>query len=274
MSTPRVAVITGATGAIGAEIARKVAAHTPHIRVVLPARNQQKLAPLIQELKQSTGNPHIEGEDVELSSTHSIQQLCDRLNRKHSGSGGIHILINNAAVTPVKRQENEAGTEMQLAVNVQAYQSLMKGLLPSLTAAGTAERPARIVNVASSYAGGLDMSDVQYKRRRYSPNAAYMQSKQANRMQSYVAARLYAQHNVTVNAVYPGYTSSDITIAMGMPGTDTAEYSARTPAWAALSDEVNSTTGQYLQRQRVASCEWQKDVNSQQKLWDAIEQLP
>ena len=272
MSSPRVAVITGATGAIGAEIARKVAAHTPHIHVVLPARNQQKLAPLIQQLKHQTGNPHIEGEDVELSSKASIHQLCERLNSKHSS--GIHILINNAAVTPVKREENAAGTEMQLAVNIQAYQELMKGLLPALKAAGTAERPARIVNVASSYAGGLDLTDLQYRRRRYSSNAAYMQSKQANRLQTYVAARLWKKDNVTVNAVYPGFTTSQITMDMGMTGPDTTEYSARTPAWAALSDEVAGKTGQYFHSQRVAKCEWQKDVDLQQKLWDAIEQLP
>ena len=272
MSSPRVAVITGATGAIGAEIARKVAAHTPHIHVILPARNQTKLAPLIQQLQQQTGNPHIEAETVELSSTASIQQLCDRLTHKHTA--GIHILINNAAVTPPKREENAAGTEMQIAVNVQAYQQLMKGLLPALRLGGTVERPARVVNVASSYAGGLDLTDLQYKRRRYTSNAAYMQSKQANRMQSYVAARLFKSDNVTVNAVYPGFTTSQLTSDMGMRGSDSAEYSARTPAWAALSDEVATTTGQYLHSQRVARCEWQKDVESQQKLWDAIEQLP
>ena len=273
MSAPRVAVITGATGAIGAEIARKVAAHSPHIHVVLPVRNQQKLAPLIEQLKQQTGNPHIEAEAVELSSTTSIQQLCDRLNQKHSG--GIHILINNAAVTPVKREENAAGTEMQLAVNVQAYQQLMKGLLPALTAAGTTEQPARIVNVASSYAGGLDLNDLQYRRRRYTANSAYQQSKQANRLQSYVAARLYKPHNVTVNAVYPGFTASQLTNDMGIgSGSDTAEFSARTPAWAAVSEAAAGLTGQYFVRERVAKCEWQRDVQLQQKLWDAVEQLP
>ena len=273
MSTPRVAVITGATGAIGAEIARKVATATPHLHIILPVRNQQKLAPLIQQLKQQTGNPHIEAEDVELSSKSSIQQLCARLTSKHTS--GIHILINNAAITPPKRQENAVGTEMQLAVNVQAYQELMKGLLPALEAAGTAEQPARIVNVASSYAGGLDITDLQFKRRRYVASNAYMQSKQANRMQSYVAARLYKPHNVTVNAVYPGYTASQLTLDMGFGGgSDTAEFSARTPAWAALSDEIKGTTGQYFSNQRVARCEWQKDVEAQQKLWNAVEQLP
>ena len=273
MSAPRVAVITGATGSIGAEIARKVASHTPQLHVVLPVRNQQKLAPLIQQLKQQTGNQNIEAEQVELSSKQSIQQLCERLTRKHSG--GIAILINNAAVTPPQRLENEVGTEMQVAVNIQAYQEMMKGLQPALRAAATAERPARIVNVASSYAGGLDIADLQYRRRKYSAGSAYRQSKQANRMQSYVAARLFQKDHITVNAVYPGYTASQLTSDMGLGGgSDTAEESARTPAWAALSDEVNNTTGQYLHSQRVSRCEWQKDVEAQQKLWEAIEQLP
>ena len=273
MSAPRVAVITGATGTIGAEIVRKVASHTPHFHIILPVRNQQKLAPLIHEIKQQTGNPNIESEEVELSNKASIHQLCTRLIQRHTG--GIHVLINNAAITPPKRSENDAGTEMQLAVNIQAYQEMMKGLRPALKAAGTAAAPARIVNVASSYAGGMDIKDLQYKSRPYSSNAAYMASKQANRLQTYVAARMFAADHITVNAVYPGYTTSQLTEGIGgLVGTDTAEFSARTPAWAAVSDDVNGQTGQWYNRQAVAKCEWQADVKAQQKLWDAIEQLP
>ena len=42
--------------------------------------------------------------------------------------------------------------------------------------------PARVVNVASYWAGGLDLEDLEFKRRRYDNDAAYRQSKQADRM--------------------------------------------------------------------------------------------
>ena len=163
---------------------------------------------------------------------------------------------------------------MLLAVNVQGYQEMMKGLRPALKAAGTAEVPARVVNVASIWAGGLDMNDLQFKTRPYTANAAYMASKQANRLQTYVAARMFAADHITVNAAYPGYTTSQLTEGLGVVGTDTAEFSARTPAWAVVSDEVNGQTGQWFHKQAVAKDDWQADVEAQQKLWDAIEQLP
>lgn len=71
-----------------------------------------------------------------------------------------------------------------------------------------------------------------------------------------------------------GFTSSQLTVDMGFTGSDTAEASARTPAWAALSDDVKGMTGKWMVREKVVSCEWQADVESQQKLWDYVEQLP
>ena len=42
--------------------------------------------------------------------------------------------------------------------------------------------PARVINVASYWAGDLDVDDLEFKRRRYNNGTAYRQSKQANRM--------------------------------------------------------------------------------------------
>lgn len=54
----------------------------------------------------------------------------------------------------------------------------MHSLAPLLKASGG----ARVVNVASEYAGNLDVSDLQFEKRQYDETAAYKQSKQANRM--------------------------------------------------------------------------------------------
>jgi len=54
----------------------------------------------------------------------------------------------------------------------------MHDLAPLLNASGG----ARVVNVASEYAGSLDLTDLQFEKRQYDETAAYKQSKQANRM--------------------------------------------------------------------------------------------
>lgn len=60
-------------------------------------------------------------------------------------------------------------TMMHTQVNVLSYHRMTKALLPALRRAALMEgTPApRVVFVASMMAGGLDLSDPEYKRRRY-----------------------------------------------------------------------------------------------------------
>lgn len=77
----------------------------------------------------------------------------------------------------------------------------MEKLRPLLRAGYESSRePSRIVNVASRYAGDLSLRDVHFQRRSYDVNAAYRQSKQANRMLSAIAASIYAPENIVVNS--------------------------------------------------------------------------
>ena len=103
----------------------------------------------------------------------SIQALADRW------PGRLDVLINNAAATPRRRQESPDGIEMQFATNVLGYFWMTAGIRRK-TARQSA--PARVINVASYWAGDLDINDLEFKRRRYNNGTAYRQSKQANRM--------------------------------------------------------------------------------------------
>ena len=93
-------------------------------------------------------------------------------------TGGLDILVNNAATAPRPRITTPDGVEMQFAVNVLGYYRMITHFAPKM--AGSSD--PRIVNVASYWAGGLDLSDLEFKRRRYDNDSAYRQSKQADRM--------------------------------------------------------------------------------------------
>jgi NAD(P)-dependent dehydrogenase (short-subunit alcohol dehydrogenase family) len=72
-------------------------------------------------------------------------------------------------------------------------------LLPALQASGH----GRIVTVSTLAAGGLDLSDTQYEKRRFSGIGAYRASTQASRMLSWALADRLRGTSVTVNALNP-----------------------------------------------------------------------
>ncbi|MDD5323578.1 MAG: SDR family NAD(P)-dependent oxidoreductase [Methylococcales bacterium] len=121
-----------------------------------------------------TGNTKVRFELADLSRYQDIKDLAKRWKVP------LDVLINNAACTPRTRQETPEGIELQFATNVLGYYWLIDGFTEILKASA----PARVINVASYWAGGLDISDLEFKRRSYDNGKAYRQSKQANRMLS------------------------------------------------------------------------------------------
>jgi len=104
------------------------------------------------------------------------------------------------------RRQSADGIELTLATNVLGYHLLTHELLEILKASA----PARIVNVASTYAGNLDIDDLQFTRRPYNPVKAYQQSKACNRLLTWALARRLAGSGVTANAMAPGLVQTGL----------------------------------------------------------------
>ena len=143
------------------------------------------------------------------------------------------------------KEISKDGYEMQFQVNILSYYAMMEGFAPVLKA----NAQSRVVNVASNYAGDLDLSDLFFSRRRYDSNQAYRQAKQANRMLSWAAADLttgFKDSGVVVNACHPGVVTSKLLASLGMQkGFDQPSKGAETPLYLALSPEVEGVTGRY-----------------------------
>jgi len=125
---------------------------------------------------------------------------------------------------------------------------------------------ARIVNVASYWAGGLNLRDPEYRTRPYDNDAAYRQSKQANRMLTLAYAERLKPLGITVNACHPGDVNSKLSNYFGFGGHETPEQGAATPLYLALSEDVKGMTGRYYEHLQQVSCSFMKDR-------DAVEQL-
>ena len=89
----RLALVTGATGAIGKAIALQIALQ-PGYRLVLLCRDAQRADEVASEITKLSGNKRVSHEFVDLSSKDSIQMLAQGLKEP------VHVLVNTAAAVP------------------------------------------------------------------------------------------------------------------------------------------------------------------------------
>ena len=254
----RVALVTGATGAIGKAIALGIA-EQPGYRVVLLCRDVHKAEKAVIEIVALTGNEQVGFEIVDVSSRDSIEALARRLQHP------VHVLVNNAAATPRRRLETAARIEMQFATNVLGYFWLTRALLEHLRAGS----PARVVNVASYWAGDLDLDDLEFKHRPYSNGVAYRQSKQANRMLTVAFAERLRGDGISVNACHPGDVNSNLSNDLGFGGHESPAEGARTPVWLATDPVGQNETGKYFEHMQMQRCRFGEDKEKVERLYQA-----
>uniref|UniRef100_A0A7S1CNG9 Retinol dehydrogenase 14 n=1 Tax=Bicosoecida sp. CB-2014 TaxID=1486930 RepID=A0A7S1CNG9_9STRA len=255
----RVAICTGATGAIGRHIAEGLV--RAGFTTVLTCRDEARGRALVESVAKAAGDGDVRLEVVDLASIASIKAFTARVASVYPA---VSVLVNNAAVVPRSRETTVDGIEKQFGVNVLAYYLLMTGLEGPLRAGA----PSRIVNVASNYAGGLDLNDVQFTRRSYDENAAYQASKQADRMLTVAAAEVFKGSGVTVNACHPGVVTSPLLKNLGMrSGFETADKGAATPLFLATDPSVTAS-GKYFQDSRPKHCKFGADKAKCDQLWE------
>ncbi len=252
----RIALVTGATGAIGKAIATGIA-ETPGFEVVLLCRDPAKADAAAADIRERTGNPAVRCEIVDLSRRASITDLAGRWR------GPVQVLVNNAATTPRSRCETPDGIELQFATNVLGYFWTITAFRDALAAAA----PARVVNVASYWAGGLDLRDLEFRRRRYDNDSAYRQSKQADRMLSVAFAQRLRDDGIDVNACHPGDVASGLSRDLGFGGHETPAQGADTPVWLATEPALTGETGRYFEHRRAVSCRFGADQDAVEALY-------
>ncbi len=271
----KTAIVTGANTGIGKEIAVNLAGLGA--TVVLACRSRERGQAALDEIAARTGKRSLELALVDVSSQASIREFAQGFRASHPR---LDVLVNNAGVwSQEERRLSVDGIELTFATNVLGYFLLTELLLDRLRASA----PSRIVNVASEFARGLDLDDLQYERRKYSGPAAYAQSKQANRMWNVVLAERLAGSGVTVNVCHPGMVSTDL--GRDFPGIlgwiarfgvrlfgRTVEKGADVATWLAASPEVEGATGGFYVDRKKVRCRFD-DRAANQRLWEICERM-
>jgi NAD(P)-dependent dehydrogenase (short-subunit alcohol dehydrogenase family) len=251
-----VVLITGATGVIGNAIARALAA-TPGYALVLVARDRDRAAKAVDAIQRESGNDEVRFLIADLSRRHGIQALAD------DWQGPLHVLVNDAGVAPRRRETTPEGIELTFATNVLAYLWMAQAFAPHLERSA----PARIVNVASYWAGELDLDDLEFQRRPFDNHTAYRQSKQANRMLTVALADALAGRGISVNACHPGDPASTLSRNLGFSGSQSAEEAARTPVMLARGELGAGVSGGYFEHGREARCRFGEDRDGVKRLY-------
>ncbi len=256
-SNKTVILVTGATGVIGNAIARALAA-THDYELVLLARDAGRATNAINAIRRDTGNDNVRFVLADLSRRNAIQTLAD------TWEGPLHVLVNDAGVAPRRREQTPENIELSFATNVLGYLWMTEAFRPHLERSA----PARVVNVASYWAGDLDLDDLEFRRRRYDNHTAYRQSKQANRMLTVALAEGLENAGITVNACHPGDPSSVLSRNLGFSGSQTPEDAACTPVMLARGELGATTTGRYFEHGREARCRFAEDRDSIERLYE------
>ena len=245
--------------------------------IVLACRDIQRGKETAEEIARRTGNKSCLVMHIDTSSQKSIHEFAKQFCKTYSH---LDALINNAGINRSERQMSVDGIELTFATNVLGYFLLTRDLLDLLRTSA----PARIVNVASSYASDLDLADLQFDHRVYEGRKAYAQSKACDRMLTWAFARRLEGSGVTADAMAPGLvigtglyrdTTPRIRLILRFVsllfGRSVAQ-GADTAIWLASSPEIEGVNGKFFDQRKEIPCQFRNN-EAEEKLWSICEGL-
>jgi 3-oxoacyl-[acyl-carrier protein] reductase len=187
--TSRVAIVTGASRGIGAAIAQRLAqdGFTVVVNYASKAREAEQLAAGIE----AAGGRAL-AEQADVSDAAAVARMFDKAE---AAFGGIDVLVNNAGIMRLAplAEGDDALVDSQIAIN-------LKGTINTLReAARRMRKGGRIVNLSTSVVG--------LKLETY---GVYAATKAAVETLTGILAKELRGRNITVNAVAPGPTTTEL----------------------------------------------------------------
>lgn len=193
----RTFVVTGANSGIGLEASRALVRAGAH--VVLAVRDTEKGAQAAAEIGEGARGT-TEVRRLDLADLASVRTFAADLDRP------VDVLINNAGLMAVPERRTADGFEMQVGTNFLGHFALTGLLLDVLT-----DRVVTLSSVAHRL-GRIDLSDLNWRRRRYQRWLAYGQSKLADLMFAYELEHRFVAAGSPLRsmAAHPGYSATNL----------------------------------------------------------------
>ena len=216
----KIALVTGGNRGIGYAIAQGLL--KANFQVIIGSRSLEKGKEAAEKLNSSLAS----AVEIDIADDNSINKAFDELKNKIER---LDVLINNAGIYPdngfnILTIERELLTKT-LNVNTFGAIKTTQKFLPLLEKGDR----ARVINYSSGYGqlNGLSASVPSYCLSKLTLNGATI-----------MLADALASKNITVNAVDPGWVSSDMG---GANAPRTVEQGADTAVWLATIDSVKDS---------------------------------
>ena len=245
-------LITGSSDGLGLMAAQRLLAAGHD--VILHARNQGRA----RDAMGAAPNAHgvVVGDLASIAETHGLAEQANRL-------GPFDAVIHNAGVGNRERRiETVDGLEHIFAINV-----LAPYLLTALI-----KQPKRLIYLSSGMhrGGDPDLTDLQWKRRRWNGTQAYSDSKLFDAVLALALARRWPA--VLSNAVDPGWVATKMG---GRGAPDDLDLGSETQAWLAVSQDAGArVSGEYFFHKKPQSIHpAAREVSIQERLLVACEEL-
>jgi 3-oxoacyl-[acyl-carrier protein] reductase len=185
----KVAIVTGASGGIGAAIAERLARDGFTV-VVNYAGNAATAEALVAKIEASGGRAVVAQADI--ANPTAVTGLFDAAE---AAFGGTDVVVNNAGVLQLATiaESDDALFDRQIAIN-------LKGVFNTLRESSRRLRNGgRIINISSSVTGLLQPT-----------YGVYAATKAAVEAMTGVLAKELRGRNITVNAIAPGPTATKL----------------------------------------------------------------
>jgi len=245
----KICIVTGANSGIGKETALGLA--RMGATTIMVCRSLERGEAALEDIIAKTGSKCLHLMLCDLSSQKSIREAAKEFKQKFNA---LHVLINNAGVSLLKRKLTVDGIEATFATNYLGPFLFTNLLLDVIKRSA----PARIINIASMAhrRATINFDDLEGEKNFNGP-AAYSKSKLANILFTYELARRLKGAGVTVNALCPGGVSSGIwrhynplMRSFLQAILKAPEEAAKLPLYLATSKDMEGVTGKYFEYKR------------------------
>jgi 3-oxoacyl-[acyl-carrier protein] reductase len=193
MSTPRIALVTGASRGIGAAIAATLAQQG--FKVIGTATSEGGAQNISAALSVHEGS---KGVVLNVNDGAAVEALIDGIVKEY---GGLHVLVNNAGITRdtlamrMKDDDWDAVLDTNLKAVFRCARAVMRPMMK--------QRFGRIVNITSVVGASGNPGQ-----------ANYAAAKAGVAGMTRALARELGSRNITVNCVAPGFIDTDMTKAL------------------------------------------------------------
>ncbi len=198
----KVCIVTGATSGVGLEAVKRLAEGGAHI--VMVCRNPEKAETISTEIRSRWQVP-VDIILADFSLLADVRKAAEEILRNYPS---IDVLINCAGLHSTRRLYTKENFELVFCVNHLASFLLTQLLLDRLKASA----PSRIIQVNSEghRFNGLDIKDLNWKKRLYTGLRGYGASKTAQLLTVWEFADQLKGSGVSINAMHPGDVRTNV----------------------------------------------------------------